>query len=388
MTQFILPSDDPLRLRDSSAEVEKQTNSIVDNRLLVEVLNTYPGLVAVLNAHRQIVFANQEFLDFFGVEDVQQLVGKRPGEALACDHARTSDYGCGTTMWCSSCGAAKAILNCQKHQNEDIQECSLTHAVTGQALEFRVKATPLPQSREGFMLLYLSDITDQQRRRVLERIFFHDVMNIAGGVAGLSRLLTQGWQSETEEKRKQMLSLVWQNAERLSDEISAQRQLSAAENNDLEVCLTPCRTMDILSWVASFYSNSSYCANCLVEISPSAVDLELDMDRNLVNRIIGNMVKNGVEAVAPHGTVQVGCREHGDEVEFWVRNQGYISEENQLHIFQRSFSTKGQGRGLGTYSIKLLGEHYLSGRVSFQSDPEQGTSFSLFLPKDIAEALS
>lgn len=384
MPQFILPPDDPLRLRDTNDEVEKQSKSIFDNSLLVEVLNTYPGLVAVLNDHRQIIFANQEFLEFFGVEDVQQLVGKRPGEALACEHAESSDLGCGTTIWCSSCGASRAILNCQKNKHEDEQECSLTHAATGQALEFRVKATPLPQSREGYMLLYLSDITDQQRRRVLERIFFHDVMNIAGGVAGLSRLLTQGWQIETEEKRAQMLSLLWQNAERLADEISSQRQLSAAESNDLEVSITPCQTMNVLSWVADFYSNSSYCADCLVEISPTAVDLEIKTDGKLVNRIIGNMVKNGVEAVSPQGTVLVGCRDLGDEVEFWVQNPGHISKENQLHIFQRSFSTKGQGRGLGTYSIKLLGEHYLDGRVSFQSDPENGTTFSLFLPKGIS----
>ena len=382
MVKFILPANDPLRLRDTGDEVAKQTKSIVDNTLLVEVLDTYPGLVAVLNAHRQIIFANREFLNFFGVDSLQQLAGKRPGEALECEHAGTSDFGCGTTMWCSSCGAGRAILRCQEQQEEDEQECSLTHAVTGQALEFRVRATPLPQSREGFMLLYLSDITDQQRRRVLERIFFHDVMNIAGGVAGLSRLLTQGWKAESEEKRTQMLTLVWQNAERLADEITSQRQLSAAESNDLEVCFTACQTMDILSRVASFYSHSSYCMDCEVEISSAAVDLEIHTDRSLVNRVIGNMVKNGVEAVAPRGTVNVGCVDHGEEVEFRVHNQGYISKANQLHIFQRSFSTKGKGRGLGTYSIKLLGEHYLGGRVEFRSTPEQGTTFSLFLPKN------
>lgn len=59
-------------------------------------------------------------------------------------------------------------------------------------MEFQVKATPLPDSEEGLMLVYFSDITDQQRRRALERIFFHDVMNTAGGVVGLSRLLGRG----------------------------------------------------------------------------------------------------------------------------------------------------------------------------------------------------
>jgi sensor histidine kinase regulating citrate/malate metabolism len=51
-----------------------------------------------------------------------------------------------------------------------------------------------------------------------------------------------------------------------------------------------------------------------------------------------------------------------------------------LQIFQRSFSTKGAGRGLGTYSIKLLGERYLHGTVSFASSAEQGTIFQISLP--------
>jgi CheY-like chemotaxis protein len=52
----------------------------------------------------------------------------------------------------------------------------------------------------------------------------------------------------------------------------------------------------------------------------------------------------------------------------------------QLQIFQRSFSTKGSGRGLGTYSIKLLAERYSKGRVSFATSPEEGTVFSAACP--------
>ncbi len=380
MAQFILPADDPLRLRASPADIALQHEVIADNGLLVGVLKSYPGLVAVVNRHRQIIFANQAFLDFFGVGKLQQILGQRSGEALACNHAQESEFGCGTTKWCSSCGVSKAIRNCQLHQKEDVQECSLTHAVTAQAFEFRVKATPLPGSQEGFMLLYLSDITDQQRRRALESIFYHDVMNTAGGVVGLSRLLAKDIQ--LDERQGRLLAMLQNSAERLTDEIAAQRELSAAESNDLEVSLKPYRTTVCLTWVASFYSHSSYCAKCVVEVAESVVDLELRTDRHLLNRIIGNMVKNGVEAVAPQGIVQIGCTDHGDEVEFWVHNQGCIPAEAQLHIFQRSFSTKGKGRGLGTYSIKLLGEHYLSGRVSFKSTLEQGTTFSLFLAKN------
>lgn len=51
-----------------------------------------------------------------------------------------------------------------------------------------------------------------------------------------------------------------------------------------------------------------------------------------------------------------------------------------LRIFQRSFSTKGaKGRGLGTYSMKLFGETYLGGQVSFRSSA--GAAQSLTNPR-------
>jgi sensor histidine kinase regulating citrate/malate metabolism len=66
-------------------------------------------------------------------------------------------------------------------------------------------------------------------------------------------------------------------------------------------------------------------------------------------------------------------------VEFQVRNQGTIPHVVRLQIFQRSFSTKGPARGLGTYSMKLFAE-YLKGNVWFETSPEAGTTFFLRVP--------
>jgi signal transduction histidine kinase len=54
----------------------------------------------------------------------------------------------------------------------------------------------------------------------------------------------------------------------------------------------------------------------------------------------------------------------------------------QQQLFQRSFSTKGGGRGLGTYSIKLLSERYLKGDVSFVSSQAEGTTFTVRFPSE------
>ena len=95
---------------------------------------------------------------------------------------------------------------------------------------------------------------------------------------------------------------------------------------------------------------------------------------------VGQYAQECIEAAAPGETVTLGCRHGTGQVELWVHNPGEIPEAVRLQIFQRSFSTKGAGRGLGTYSIKLLGERYLGGRVGFTTSAAKGTTFRIRLP--------
>ena len=104
-------------------------------------------------------------------------------------------------------------------------------------------------------------------------------------------------------------------------------------------------------------------------------------DKTQVLRIIGNMLKNALEESSEGDTVKAGCDLTNDnQIRFWVWNSQYIPKRVQLQIFNRSFSTKGVGRGIGTYSMKLLGERYLKGKVDFTSETNDGTTFFLTLP--------
>ena len=101
----------------------------------------------------------------------------------------------------------------------------------------------------------------------------------------------------------------------------------------------------------------------------------------LLRRVLINLAKNALEATASGETVALGSHLDGDSVCFTVHNNVVMPPEVQLQIFSRSFSTKGAGRGLGTYSIKLISEKYLQGQVSFISNVREGTRFTVRYPK-------
>ena len=117
-----------------------------------------------------------------------------------------------------------------------------------------------------------------------------------------------------------------------------------------------------------------------LRLDPDAHEVTFTNDKVLLGRVLGNLLKNGLEASVPGQTVTTGCRTTADEIEFWVHNPACMPRNVQLQIFQRSFSTKGAGRGLGTYSIKLLTEKYLQGAASFVSLPDEGTTFFVRYP--------
>ena len=111
--------------------------------------------------------------------------------------------------------------------------------------------------------------------------------------------------------------------------------------------------------------------------------MALQSDHTLLLRVLGNMLKNALEASAPGEIVTLGTECAEDQVVFWVRNPAFMPREVQLQVFKRSFSTKGPGRGIGTYSIRLLVTRFLQGSVDFESSQEHGTTFRARLPKEL-----
>ncbi|MHB1070912.1 MAG: sensor histidine kinase, partial [Gemmatimonadaceae bacterium] len=352
---------------------------------------------------RQLVLMNLAAREFLGTGDpevevidqrrevfealVTSALGKRPGEAVGCIHSKETDSGCGTTKFCRNCGAARAIMNSQKWHGLDVQECRLTVGNGDRvetSVDFRIWAQSLEVEGECFTVFSLIDISHEKRREALERIFYHDVMNTASGVRGLSELLAQGQLPELD--CREAAAIMSQSAEQLVEEIDAQRALSAAESGDLEVTPRAVRSMELIRRVLNVMRTATAGRGRELHVESTTQPFEFTSDPVLLRRVLVNLVKNALEAVPAGGVVTVGARREADAVIFTVHNATVMPADVQLQVFQRSYSTKGAGRGLGTYSIRLLTRHYLAGQVSFVSNDAEGTAFTVRLPRVLAVA--
>ncbi len=161
-----------------SEQVLLHEKSIVsDGELIKTLLNAMPDLLLVLNSKRQIVAVNQKLLNTFGVENPEEMLGLRPGEAVGCIHSKGAPDGCGTSRNCAVCGAVIAILASQSTGLPQKRECQLMTGNDCHALDLDVMATPVEIEGEIFTVLALRDISSEKRRYVMERVFFHDILS-------------------------------------------------------------------------------------------------------------------------------------------------------------------------------------------------------------------
>jgi len=346
-------------------------------RLVRQLLDSFPEPALILNPQRQIVHANDKLLALLRIEQ-EQALGLRPGEMLNCIHACEMEAGCGTSKFCSQCGAVNAIWESIKTNTAQMRECRITCRVPAgfASLDLRVWATPLALDSQ-FTVFAVQDITDEKRRAVLERAFFNEILDAATGLQGLLEASAEATPCELVEMREIGSNLT----DELLEEIRSYRDLVAAERVELQTNVAEVDARALLMQLCEKYSRHSLAEGKTITGPVTAGTTQIRSDAALLSRILGHLIKNALEASSAGDSVRVSF-ENTNVPTFSVHNPSYMPEKVQLQIFQRSFSTKAAvGHGIGTYTVKLLTEGYLGGEVEFSSARHSGTVFTVRLPQ-------
>lgn len=366
------------------AETQELKSLIPDDisrGLLLELMNALPGIVAVLNQDRQLIYTNHTLLDAVSISNFEDAFELRPGDLFKCVNAKTAPDGCGSAEACQLCGALRAMEDSRKTKETITNDCRILSDEKGKMVSynFRFTSSPFFNKTNMYFVITIEDISNQTRKAELEKIFFHDVLNSMNGLQGVIKLLKDGQKFEDIH-----LEILEESYKSLFKIIREQKELNKAETGELAVAPETLNSQQVIEdCILPYKLKNRYVSK--VEIAPDSVSLELYTDPVLLSRILTNMLKNALEASGEYDVVRIWCESDERGITFFVSNPGFIPRPYQLQIFERSFSTKGRGRGLGTFSMKLLGENYLDGQVSFSSDEKRGTIFSMRLPHTISE---
>lgn len=364
--------------RSLPSDILSNYNFIKNQPDITSLLDALPNFVMILDENRQIVYLNSSLHSYFAI-DVESSLGKRPGELINCIYSGEMKWGCGTTKNCRFCGMVNSILESQVSENIVTKDCRVisTKGDFWTNYEFSVSSSKFKIDDKFFTLFTLTDISDKKRRLILEKIFFHDLINSAGSLDGVLNLLRE---YAKDENQQNLINIASNVSKELIEEVLSQRQILEAENDELITDLKPCNSSSLLNTIVTRMTNHSVSAEKKIQIDEDSVDVDFISDIKILKRILINMVKNALEAINKGEAVRIKAEIKGNSIIFSTNNPNYIPDDIQLQIFQRSFSTKGSDRGLGTYSMKLLAEKYLNGKVYFKSHIKKGTTFYCELP--------
>ena len=362
--------------RAAPGDLAKAEEVCMGDLLARTVLDAVDGFAVILNAQRQILTGNAQFLTAMAQENKDLCCGSRMGEAMACVHMTDGPDGCGTSRACTRCGMLASLISSRGEGVAATGEwlASVRRGGRLEAREFRVRSMPLAVGGHGLTLMTFQDTSAEKRRDALERVFIHDLMQSLKGLQSWSEML-QGAGADPLQVAERVIEM----ADHLRSEVEAQHRLLQAECGDVVSVVLEATAAQVLDDLE--HSLGPEAAMRLLRVPSKLEDLPLRTDLVALGRVLSNMAHNAFEAMPLGGQACVWFELREERPTFVVQNPGCMPPEVADCVFHRSFSTKSdRGRGLGTYGMKVLGETVLGGKVGFTSTWETGTQFFIELP--------
>jgi len=365
--------------RNDLKELYNDVDEVSISPIIGEMLTMVPNFLAILNSNRQIITLNFTFMSYLGVENPSDLLGLRLGEALNCNYSKDMPAGCGTSKYCSSCGAAISMVSALENNNNTERFCSILATKEGKTTEYflSIKSTRIYLNKKKYLLIFLNDITEYQKRAYLEKTFFGDISNLINLLNDNVNFISKN-HSELESQCSDVKNI----ANLISKEIEFQKALFNPQEVQYFAEKEKISINQLFDGILKIFENNPVASAITFSIIPPQEKKDFISDYMLIMRILIHMLTNAFEHSKPQAVVRLWFDVNENVIIFNVWNDYYIPEETAIRIFQKYFTTHDSiGRGLGTYFMKYFAETVLGGTVNFTTSKTNGTTFKLILPK-------
>lgn len=256
----------------------------------------------------------------------------------------------------------------------------------------------LAESDKGLAALH-AEIEEKQdslrhagevRSRVLTNVS-HEFRTPLNSILGLARLLLDRTDGDLNPEQEKQVSFIRRSAEALTDLVNDLLDLSkidAGKSNVRPVTFTCAEMFAAMRGML----RPMMSGNVALVFEEPAEALVLESDEGKIAQVMRNLISNAIK-FTERGEVRISARDIGDGmIAFVVADTGIgIAKEDQARVFEEFIQIDSQiqrrvkGSGLGL-SICLKLAELLGGRLSLQSEPGRGSTFTLEIPRVHPEA--
>ncbi len=203
----------------------------------------------------------------------------------------------------------------------------------------------------------------------LIRVMGHEIMNSITPIISLSETLST---REVEYSRMQQgMQVIHKRSKGLLEFVENYRRITRI----------PAPVKEKVSLTELFNSIEELIPNDYISFAQPAPQISIKADRNQIEQVLINLIKNAIEACAEVPSPQIQVKSSVSEtgtVSITVSDNGPGILPNVLDkIFIPFFTTKENGSGIGLSLCKQI-MHLHGGNITARSTPEQGSEFTLF----------
>jgi len=371
------------RVRAARAKSEELELEVHRLRLeAADILRNIRSGVLTVDGEGTLAYANEAALELLGLTSTEVL------------HVPLA-----TLLEVRSPALADAIVQTQRSRVKTLRAEGVVSlpdrtypiGVTTTALDLKTRG-------ESSVTAIFTDISDQKRIEELrlrtERLeavaelsasLAHEIKNPLASIRSSVEQLASSARANDDEKS--LARLVVRESDRLSELLSEFLDFS-------RVRVTDCRLLDLGGVVSAAVDVVSKHPACSEEtaIKVETDSLSIEGDEDLIHRIVVNLVLNAVQACDGDGKIQVEVRETqagelpkgfqmDNAVVLKVSDNGPgIPAELRERLFEPFVTGRVGGSGLGLAIVQRAVQAH-RGAVFVDSEPGQGTAFTVFLPK-------
>ena len=245
--------------------------------------------------------------------------------------------------------------------------------------------------REIGIVVTLRDVTAERDLVQLREDFYHgivhDLRSPLSSIDGFTEIMRARWGKLSPEQENTYVGYVRQSAQRMRQLVSDILDTAKIESGTMELKLEPVPVADFVTRTQGVYALQTDTIGVAMSFElGSAAPQPLRCDRNLVERVLLNLLGNALKFTPQGGKValRVGAVVGGQEVEFAVQDTGPGIPKDKLEFVFEKFKqlegrSKSAGYGLGLAICKKIVELH-QGRIWCESEAGQGSRFIFRLP--------
>lgn len=244
----------------------------------------------------------------------------------------------------------------------------------------------------SFLLLY-RNLLRQRRLALMKNEFIsnitHELKTPIATVGVAIEALRSFNAIQDPEKTKEYLDISANELQRLSLLVDKVLKISMFENKEIELRQEFLDLADIVQEVAASM-RLQFEKNNAVLTTEKEGDLHLKGDRLHLLSVVYNLLDNALKYSNKAPSIHVKLYEENDHVVLAVSDNGIgVEPEYKDKIFDKFFrvpmgnthNTKGYGLGL-SYASQVIHQH--GGKISVESRPGAGSTFTVILPKELS----